>query len=77
MDVFEKQIAITDESLAAKKTRKVEKREQAKYQPGRLARTRYPGDELPNTETPKGNLRKVTIDDSTMLVDRFKSLQKR
>lgn len=80
METFENQIKAVDESIAAKRERQKLRREQAKYQPGRLARARYPGDELPlqNAEAPKGSLRKVSISDTpTVLVDRFKSLQKR
>lgn len=76
---MEKEIKIEDVTMAEKKSRQKLKKEQAKFQPGRIARLKYPGDELPhqNSETSIGSLRKVGNCDSTILVDRFKSLQKR
>lgn len=54
------------------------KKQEAKFQPGRLARKKFEGDELPlqGTTAPVGTLRKV-VNSENLLVDRFKSLQKR
>lgn len=73
--MFKKQINKTEESVEKKQQNRSEIRQKKKYEPRRLARKQFEAEEVPVPES-VGNLRKLKPD-GNVLVDRFKSLQKR
>jgi len=78
LKMFKKQIVKQDEVVKVKKDHRIEKRLIQKFEPRRLARKRCEDEEIPLPESTEtlGNLRKITPV-GNVLVDRFKSLQKR
>lgn len=76
--MFKKQLNKHDEVVQVKQEHRVEKRIKAKFEPRRLARKKFEGEEIPIPESTEalGNLRKLKPE-GNVLVDRFKSLQKR
>lgn len=76
--MFKKQIVKQDGVVQEKKQHRIEKRLLQKFEPRRIAHKKFEEEEIPipaSTDT-LGNLRKITPEGS-VLVDRFKSLQKR
>lgn len=78
MKKFKKEIVKQDKVVKEKQENRKEKRVKAKFEPRRLARKKFEGDEIPVPESIEslGNLRKIKPD-GNVLVDRFMSLQKR
>lgn len=76
--MFKKQIVKQDAVVLDKKKNRSEIRIKAKTAPRRLARKKFEEEEvpIPDASNPLGNLRKLKPEGS-VLVDRFKSLQKR
>lgn len=76
--MFKKQLNKQDEVVKVKQGNRKEKSIKAKFEPRRLARKKFEGEEIPVPESTEslGNLRKVKPE-GNVLVDRFKSLQKR
>lgn len=76
--MFKSQIRKQENVVVEKQINRIEKRMKAKSEPGRLARKKFEGEEIPipsNVES-LGSLRKVAPE-GNVLVDRFMSLQKR
>lgn len=67
-----------EEKVEQQREIRLKKNEQKKFEPGRLARLRFIEEDLPVADSIEdlGNLRKLKPDNN-LLVDRFKSLQKR
>lgn len=75
--MFKKQLNKQDEAVKVKQDHRVELKIIAKFEPRRLARKKFEGEEIPVPVAAElGNLRKIKPEGS-VLVDRFKSLQKR
>lgn len=76
--MFKKQIVKQDVVVQEKKKNRTEIRIKQKTEPRRLARKKFEAEEVPIPESTEslGNLRKLKPEGS-VLVDRFKSLQKR
>ncbi|CRL05876.1 CLUMA_CG018939, isoform A [Clunio marinus] len=78
LKMFKKQLNKQDEKVEEKKKHRIEKKIKQKCEPRRIARKRFEGDELPVPDSMEslGTLRKIKPVEN-ILVDRFKSLQKR
>jgi hypothetical protein len=78
LNALEGEVKKQEVNVEKKKVRRETKKQEAKFQPGRLARKKYEGDELPlqSESAPAGVLRKV-INTEHLLVDRYKSMIKR
>jgi nucleolar protein 53 len=76
--MFKKQLNKQDEAVKVKQENRQEKKAKAKFEPRRLSRKKFEGEEIPVPESTEslGNLRTVKPE-GNVLVDRFKSLQKR
>lgn len=76
--MFKKQLNKQDDTVKVKQENRQEKKIKAKFEPRRLARKKFEGEEIPVPESTEslGNLRKIRPE-GDVLVDRFKSLQKR
>lgn len=78
LKMFKKQLVKQEQVIKEKKLHRVENRLKQKFEPRRLARKKFEEEEVPipeNTEA-LGNLRTLKPE-GNVLVDRFKSLQKR
>lgn len=78
LKMFKKQIVKQDEVVKGKKKNRTEKRIKQKTETRRIARKKFEGEEVPVPESLEslGNLRSLRPE-GNVLVDRFKSLQKR
>ena len=78
LKMFKKQIVKHEEGVQKKQKNRSEKRSKAKFEPRRLARKKFEGEEIPVPESIEslGNLRTVKPE-GNILVDRFVSMQKR
>lgn len=76
--MYKKQIKKTEETLQKRKEDRAVKQEQKKLQPRRLARKHFEEEDIPVEDQPEslGNLRRLKPL-GNILVDRFKSMQKR
>lgn len=76
--MYRKQIVKTEAKIEKKREARAEKQEQKKYEPRRLTRKKFEEEDIQVEATPEslGNLRRVKQLGS-ILVDRFKSMQKR
>lgn len=76
--MFKKQIVKQDEVVKEKKKNRTEKRIKQKMEPRRIARKKFEVEEVPIPESIEslGNLRTLKPE-GNVLIDRFKSLQKR
>lgn len=76
--MFKKQLNKHDQAILVKQDHRVVKQIKAKFEPRRLSRKKFEGEEVPIPESAEalGNLRKLKPE-GNVLVDRFNSLQKR
>lgn len=76
--MYKRQIVKKEEVIKKRKEVKAVKLEEKKVQPRRLARKKFEEEDIPVEDNPEalGNLRKIQPQGS-ILVDRFKSMQKR
>jgi nucleolar protein 53 len=75
---FKKEINKVEKTVDVKKENRRERNEQKKLAPGRLGKLKFEEEEFPIKESPEelGNLRKLEPE-GNILIDRFKSMQKR
>lgn len=78
LKMFKKQLNKQDDAVQVKQVNRGEKRIRAKFEPRRLSRKKFEGEEIPIPDSTEalGNLRKLKPE-GNVLVDRFMSLQRR
>lgn len=78
MRKFKKELKKDENKLENQKQVRIKQNEQRKHEPGRLARLKFIEEDLPVADSldDLGNLRKLNPE-GNLLMDRFKSLQKR